>query len=491
MGRKRWTYVPLLAPRIGSPILCFRFRNLLQSLLFSCAWHNGCALRTLNNFRTIAEVTRSSRRIWFVNRFFWPDHSATSQIVSDLAFHLAGSGHDVGVITSRGLYDEPDAVLPKYEMRDGVSIHRVADPHFGRANLGGRAIDYLAMYHGFAMAVWRLAWRGDVVVVKTDPPLLSCAIAPITRARGLFQVNWLQDLYPEVALGLGVKALKPFAPLLVAARDISLRLSGHNIAISEAMARRLVASRVAPERISIIPNWCDDDAIHPVPRDENPLREAWGLRDKFVVGYSGNLGRAHECGTLLDAAELLRGDPRIVFLFIGGGHQVEALKREVERRSLTAVFQFRPYQPASALSQSLSLPDVHWISLRPEMEGLIVPSKFFGVAAAGRPVIAVSAIDGEISGLVMRHVCGVHVAPGDGNGLAAAISELKGDPERLRRLGENARAMLEMHMTREQALGMWEAQLAPKIERRPVDLDDQPIDIQASNRLGQSTPASW
>jgi glycosyltransferase involved in cell wall biosynthesis len=414
-------------------------------------------------------------RVWFLNRFFWPDCSATSQIVSDLAFHLAASGREVGVIASRGLYDDPNAALPARETRDGVTIHRIVRPRFGRAKLVGRAVDYLAMYRGFAAALWRLAAPGDVVVAKTDPPLLSCVAAPIARAKRLALVNWLQDLYPEVAIALGLTALKPAAALLRAARDASLRASVDNVAIGETMARRLIAAGVAPERVSVIPNWSDDAAVRPIARDANPLRAAWGLKDKFVLGYSGNLGRAHEYGTLLAAAALLKDEADLVFLFIGGGRLIEDLRREAERRGLADRFRFRPYQPAEALAQSLSLSDAHWISLRPELEGLIVPSKFYGVAAAGRPTIAVSAPDGEIGALVERYDCGVCVPPGDGAGLAAAIRGLMRDPERTAAMGANARATLESRFSRKRAFALWEAVLArasagaaaPSAARRP------------------------
>ena len=381
-------------------------------------------------------------------------------MVSDLAFHLAGSGREVGVIASRGLYDDPNAALPARETRDGVTIHRVVRPRFGRAKLAGRAADYLAMYRGFAAALWRLAAPGDVVVAKTDPPLLSCVAAPIARAKRLVLVNWLQDLYPEVAIALGVTALRPAAPLLRAARDASLRASADNVAIGETMARRLIAAGVAAARVSVIPNWSDDDVVRPIARDANPLRAAWGLEDKFVLGYSGNLGRAHEYETLLAAAALLRRETGLVFLFVGGGRLIEDLRRDVERRGLVERFRFRPYQPAETLAQSLSLPDAHWISLRPELEGLIVPSKFYGVAAAGRPVITVSAPDGEIGALVERHDCGVCVPPGDGAGLAAAIHALMRNPERTAAMGANARTTLESRFARERAFALWEAVVA-------------------------------
>lgn len=398
----------------------------------------------------------SANRIWFVNRFFYPDHSATSQILSDLALHLARRGRQIGVIASRGVYDDPTVVLPAFEDHGGVAIHRVSRARFGRDKLIGRASDYLGMYRAFAVATARLTAAGDSIVVKCDPPMLSAAIAPIARAKRLRQINWLQDLYPEVALGLGLNALRPLAPLLAAARNASLRFATFNVAIGERMSDRLKQCGAPPERIRIIHNWCDDEAIRSLPRQSNPLREAWGLQEKFVVGYSGNLGRAHEYATLLDAAEQFRDDQNIVFLFIGGGHLTGKLQNEIERRGLASTFQFRPYQDASFLPQSLSAPDVHWISLRPEMEGLIVPSKFYGIAAAGRPTIAVCDPAGEIATLVERHDCGIVVTPGDGAGFAEAIRSIARDPQRGAEMGRNARSMLDRCFSRLSCLGSWE-----------------------------------
>jgi colanic acid biosynthesis glycosyl transferase WcaI len=398
----------------------------------------------------------SENRIWFVNRFFYPDHSATSQIVSDLAFHLAGQGRQIGVIASRGVYDDPQIVLPAFENHGGVAIHRVARARFGRSKLLGRAIDYAGMYAAFAAATARLTNAGDRIVVKSDPPVLPAAIAPIARAKRLVQINWLQDLYPEIALGLGLKALQPVAPLIAAARNASLKFATFNVAIGERMSDRLKRCGAPPGRIRIIPNWCEDEAIHPLPRQENRLREAWGLQDKFIVGYSGNLGRAHEYATLLDAAERFRDDQNIIFLFIGGGHLTDKMKREIEQRGLASMFQFRPYQEERLLPLSLSIPDVHWISLRPEMEGLIVPSKFYGIAAAGRPTIAVCDPAGEISTLVERHDCGIVVEPGDGAALAAAIRSIMRDPQRGAEMGRNAREMLDRSFSRLSCLQKWE-----------------------------------
>ena len=108
----------------------------------------------------------------FVNRFFFPDHSATSQILSDLAFHLAGAGHDVHVVTSRQNYDDPKAALPDQEIINDVHVHRVASTQFGRSALLGRSIDYVSFYRSVRRRLAELARHGDIVIAMTDPPLL-------------------------------------------------------------------------------------------------------------------------------------------------------------------------------------------------------------------------------------------------------------------------------------------------------------------------------
>ena len=143
-----------------------------------------------------------------------------------------------------------------------------------------------------------------------------------------------------------------------------------------------------------------------------------------MVGYSGNLGRAHESETILAAATQLRDESNFVFLLIGGGKQFDALAERVKARQLEGRFRFVPYQKSKSLKFSLSVPDVHWLSLKPQLEGLIVPSKFYGIAAAGRPMIAIAAEDGEIGWLISQHQCGHVIKPGDADALVRSILDL-------------------------------------------------------------------
>jgi len=393
-------------------------------------------------------------KIIFVNRFFYPDHSATSQILGDLAFHMGRNpDREVCVVTSRQRYDEPGAGLAARETVQGVAIHRVWTTSFGRGWLPGRALDYLSFYASAGIALWRLARRGDIVVAETDPPLISVVAGVVARLRGAKLVNWVQDAFPEVAHALGVRV--PFAKRLQALRNRSMRSAEMNVVLGERMAEWARAQGIPEQRLAVIPNWADGGAIRRVAHAGNPLRQEWELEGKFVVAYSGNLGRAHDFETLLDAAERLRGEPDIVFLFIGGGHHRTLLEAAVRERNLASV-RFAPYQPRERLGDSLGVADVHWMSLFPALEGLIVPSKVYGALAAGRPVLMVGDVDGEIGRLLERHECGMTVGPGQGLEFASAVMRLRDAPEMREIMGRRAREAFEAHYSRDRGCMAWE-----------------------------------
>lgn len=397
------------------------------------------------------------RRLIFINRFFFPDHSATSQILSDLAFHLAAAGREIHVVTSRQLYDAPQASLPVYQTIDGVQVHRVSSTSFGRSALLGRSLDYLSFYRSVSRELLELARPGDLLVAETDPPLVSAVAATAARRSGAGLINWLQDLYPELAAALGIPFIQgPVASHLRRLRNRSLRAAEANVVVGRLMSQKVEAIDDRPARIHVIPNWCDDRQIQPLAQADNPLRRAWGLEGKFVFGYSGNLGRVHEFDTVLATAERLREDEQIIFLMIGGGKRLDELRRAVGARGLTRSFRFLPYQARPMLRYSLGVPDVHWLSLNPKLEGLIVPSKFYGIVAAGRPIVVIGAKDGELARLVREHDCGIAVETGDVDTLHASLLRLGAAPELAAAMGMRARNMLEAGFTRARALARWD-----------------------------------
>lgn len=394
-------------------------------------------------------------KIVFVNRYFYPDHSATSQLLTDLTFALAHDGAEVHVVTSRQRYDDAGAGLAAAETSHGVRIHRVWTTRFGRGRLTGRAVDYISFYLGAARRLFATIRAGDLVIAKTDPPLISVIAMAVAALRGAELINWVQDLFPEVAEALEVKAVGLGAPLLRRLRNTSLRAARNNVVLGERMAARLMEQGVAPDAVTIIHNWSDASAVYPVAPPDNALREEWGLHAKFVVGYSGNMGRAHEFTTLLDAAQRLRDDSGIVFVFIGAGAQRATIENEVKRRGLSNVL-FQPYQPRERLALSLSVPDLHIISLRPQLEGLIVPSKFYGIAAAGRPTLFIGDPDGEIPRILNAYQCGATASIGDVDSVIRYIHSLSRDRNGLREQhGNNARSAFEREFSQSFAFDAW------------------------------------
>ena len=396
----------------------------------------------------------AAARCVFVNRYYYPDLSATSQLLTDLTRATQAAGLETIVVTSRAEYDNKNVRLPPEERIADVRVLRVWTTRFGRHHLVGRAADYLSFYLGAFISLLCLVRSKDVVVAKTDPPLLSVMVALVCRIRNARLINWLQDVFPEVAVRLGVLPAGVVFGMIRALRNWSLRIAHLNVVIGERMAKVLCAEGIAPDSIAIIQNWADGEMVRPLDPAANPLRVEWGLENRFVVGYSGNLGRAHDTVTLLAAARILETETDIVFLLIGGGAGSDGL-REQARKSGLQNFQFQPYQARSRLAQSLGVPDVHLVSLRPELEGLIVPSKIYGICAAGRPCLFIGSPEGDVAEMLTQDGFGLTVHPGDGEGLAEAIRELRDNCDLRRKLSLAARNSFEMRYSRERAMAIW------------------------------------
>ncbi len=376
-------------------------------------------------------------------------------MLTDLARALAARGFDVHVVTSRQLYDDRDKSLAADETLAGVRVHRVPTTRFGRDRLLGRAIDYASFYVLCAFSLLRLVHRGDILVAKTDPPLLSILAAPIARAKRAALINWQQDVFPEVASRLGANPLpKVLDGVLRWLRDASLRSATMNVLIGERMRDYLAARGIPASNLCVIENW--SGRIRPKPVTDSALRTRLALADRFVVCYSGNLGRAHEFDTFLGAAQTLKDDSCFIFLIIGSGAKMEALKRAVHDGALQN-FIFLPYQPRESLEDSLAAADVHLASLLPALEGLIVPSKLYGILAAGRPIIFIGDADGEVSRVIHRAECGQVVRVGDSKVLADSLQCLQADPERRAAMGARARKIFCEEFTLDCATERWVA----------------------------------
>jgi len=365
------------------------------------------------------------KKVIFINRFFYPDQSATSQILSDLLFNIVDKiDLEMHVVASQNTYLN-DKQLAAYEKINGVHVHRMWVTQFGRANLIGRAFDYVSFYLSTLIFALRLVKQGDIVVAKTDPPVISFVVYLVTRLKNAKFINWIQDLFPEVAAGLGmINNNAIHYKLLKKIKNISLISADMNVVIGSRMRDHLLKEGIEENKISIVDNWSINESAQYISKTENYLLNDWGLANKFVIEYSGNFGRAHEYTVIEKLVDAYRQDDKVVFLFIGGGKYCEDLKQYVELNDIQNVM-FKPYQDKSVLNYSLSLADMHIISLRKELEGLIVPSKFYGLASIGAPILFIGDTDGEISRTLIKHDCGYTFLPDEVDKICLLIDGLK------------------------------------------------------------------
>lgn len=369
-------------------------------------------------------------RLIFINRFYWPETPATGQLLTDLAERLAASGADVAVITSHSGATN----LPERERRNSVDIHRVRGTRWSSAGLVGKAVDFATFSLGALWRLHRLATRDAIVIALTDPPLLGIGATWIARWRRAGTVHWIQDIYPELAIALARQGwLRVLRPL----RNRAWRQADACVTLGEDMTTVLADAGVDPGRRVVIPNWAPAGVAPPPPAESERLRSAWGLGGKFIVAYSGNLGRVHDLEPVLAAAEALRDEPEMAFLFVGDGPQRAALEAEARRRQLGNV-SFRDAQPRDQLAASLAAADVHLVTLRPGCERLVFPSKLYGITAVGRPVVFIGPPGCELARLVAQQDLGAAVDRDDVPQIVAVLQSLRRDPAQRARHGAAA-----------------------------------------------------
>jgi colanic acid biosynthesis glycosyl transferase WcaI len=383
-------------------------------------------------------------RLLVFNQYYWPGVEATAQLLSELCGDLA-SDFDITVVTGalrgRG--------RPGRLEHCGVLIVRVRSSVFDRRRLLGRALNYLT-YLPTSLAVGLQQRRPDVVVCGTDPPFLADVAMIVARRFRAPLVVISQDVFPEIAIELGRLRNPAAVRLLRALVNFYLRRADRVVAIGETMRERLEQKGAPADRIRVIPNWSNAEAIQPTSR-----RNAWsathGLADSFVVMHSGNVGHAQDLHMLVRASTYLRDLDDLAVVIIGTGARHVELAELAERLDADAVH-FLPYQPRQVLSQSLSSAHVHVVGLAHGLSGYIVPSRLYGILAAGRPVIVAADPDSETARVVERVGCGVVVPAGNPTALAGAIRRAHDGELDLERLGKLGREYLLSEATQQHAV---------------------------------------
>jgi len=400
-------------------------------------------------------MPRQSSKLIFVNRYFFPDESPTSVLLGELIFSLVKRGFWIEVITGRQRYGGNGKPLGEQEAIQQVRVKRVWAFGWDNAFFFGRLLDHVIFYFSGA---WHLFWclrRGDLVVVKTDPPLMSLVVLALVKLRRAAMINWIQDLYPEI-LSFAYPRLRGsvWERVLTRLRNSALRGAVHNVVVDQKMADRLIRQGLSASQITVIHNWADGGKIRPFAPAKNPLRRQWNLDGKFVVGYCGNLGRLYEFDTFLDAMTDLKEKKEIHGVLVGEGAKRRHLLSEIKRRGLENIDLYA-YQLTAHLSYVLSVPDVHVIPMRRSASGLIMPSKLYSILAAGRPVIFVGDAHSTVRRILEEYRCGFYVEPGHHNELSKLIHSLSEDRQRVRRMSDRCRSVFERHYDQRIAIATW------------------------------------
>ena len=367
-------------------------------------------------------------KLLFVNQYYWPDHASTAQHLTDLVEALAAEGHECHVLCAQGRYHNDAPRPPASEVHNGVQIHRVPATSLGRKNTLFRMTDYLSFY-ARGICVGLTLPRFDLIVTLTTPPIIGLIGTLLRRLKGSRHVYWSMDLHPDASLALGeMSRSNPIVAWLAWLSDFVYRQADKVVVLGPYMADRITSKGVRPERVATIPVWSRQDEIFPLPRAGHPFAPVLGLAGKFVAMYSGNLGLAHSTSEFLDAARRLRDREDIVFLFVGDGPRLAEVRAAQAAEGLNNI-RFLDYFPRDQLHASLSLADVHLISMRSEMTGIVVPGKLYGVMAAAPPGVFVGPAHCETADTIRQADCGLTVRLGDADGLVEALTFLAATPE--------------------------------------------------------------
>ena len=381
-------------------------------------------------------VTPAERplRILVLNQYFPPDASATAPVLSDAVQALAEAGHEVTLIAGRPSYQPTRRDrwrLVTSERRGRITVRRVGSFAFSRRRMLGRVANYLS-YLALAL-LWGIPVRRDLVLTMTDPPLVAVVGAILAAVWRVPFVYNIQDLHPEMAVAAGLVRPGPLVRAWGTAHNWALLTARRVIVLGDDMRRRVIQKGVASDRIVVV----RVGALLPadVPLRSHPVTREIRCGFPFVVLHAGNLGFAGAWATLLEAAQMFERESAGL-VFVGDGAAATEIRRRAAGLSNVKLLAYRTVDEVPYVLQA---GDLHVVTVRQGLEGLVVPSKLYPILAAGRPVLAVAPEESDVAAIVRRAACGWVADPDDPDAVAAAVREAMHDRVELAARGRRAR----------------------------------------------------
>lgn len=375
-----------------------------------------------------------------LSQVYVPDPAAVGQYMHEVAASMARRGLRVVVFAADSGYDDPSRRYPRYERLDDVHILRLPLSSFGKQSLAWRLLGG-GLFTCEAGLLAACLPRVDHVLVSTSPPMCALAGISVSRLRGAPLSFWAMDINPDQIVSTGRMQRDALAVRSFEWLNRHTLSHAHNvITLDSAMAERLRAKAPIDDKLHVLPPWPLFEHRLPTPDAGASFRAEHGFGDRRVVMYSGNLSPVHPIDTLLRAARELSTDPRLLFVFIGGGLERERIARFVREYALTNV-RLLPYQPLERLPESLAAADLHLVAMGDAMVGIVHPSKIYSAMAVGRPILALGPRSSHIAELVHAHGIGWHVEHDDVRATLSALRELAASsPQALAAIGERARS---------------------------------------------------
>ncbi|MFN0076494.1 MAG: glycosyltransferase family 4 protein [Prosthecobacter sp.] len=325
-------------------------------------------------------------KVLLLNQCFRPDHVATAQYLTDLALALVKVGHQVTVVASCRGYDDPTVHYPVRETWQGIDIRRIWTPGLGKQAKWRRLVDFATFWLNAARILLLLP-RHDVTVCLTSPPLISTLGTIAAKLKGGAVVPWVMDLNPDEAVAAGwLKAGGIVERTLTFIQNWSFRRASRIIALDRFMAERLQAKGVRAAVIHTDAPWSHDHAISYDASARESFRAEHGLTGKFIVMYSGNHSPCHPLDAVLAAADEMKADERLHFLFVGGGSEFKKVQAFAKTKALSNITCL-PYQPMAKLSGSLSAADLHLVVMGDPFVGIVHPCKIYNILMLGIPFL--------------------------------------------------------------------------------------------------------
>ncbi len=376
----------------------------------------------------------TSKKLYIINQHYYPEMASTGQVFQEIAEHFQKSGYSVTVVAGIPFYhDNHDDADYHINELNNVRIIRLWNTKFSKSSYLGKILNLLTFQISLIFYMICSIGKDSIVMVGTNPPMaiICAAIGKILRGYKLIAV--IQDLYPDILISSNMSDGQSITyKLLKWFMKFSFKKCDRMVTISEDM-REYIERTYNLKEINVINNMVIGDAF---PIDNLALKEREGLKDKFLVMYSGNFGIAHEYKTLLGAVKLLKDENEILFYIVGGGINYKLLKEECEREKLINIV-FKPYVDKEKLNESLNIADVQIVIFNNSFKNVLMPSKYYGILATGKPVIAIADGANDISRDVDMYNIGYNVLKEDPRQLAETILELKNNKEKLDEFSKN------------------------------------------------------